>query len=403
MALYAYRATVLESGGKVEGTLLAGTTREARSQIRRRGLVLDSLQEVHQQDSKPTLLGQYRASRARPRLPQALGDLITLLRVGMPLVEALQAISDQERGYLSQVFQSLADQVSSGQSLSDSMALHPSLFDGVMIHMVAVGEQTGCLENTLAEYNQLQRRMMQLKGKITNALTYPAIVLVLSIGVSIFLMTYVVPTLLDGLLQAGRPIPLATQVVKSISDLLVGYWLWLLSGLVLLVVAARLLLRTETGKRFWHGLQLRLPVLGELIRKQAVARVSMTLAALLEAGMPFVDALKAASGSARNLVLEDSIESIVETVTTGREIGQAFEQTGVFPATAIRVFVMGQASGELVPMLRQLAGDYEQQTRNLTERLTTLLEPMLILVLVGLVGMIAFAVILPMLEAGKVL
>jgi type II secretory pathway component PulF len=225
----------------------------------------------------------------------------------------------------------------------------------------------------------------------------------MAIGVSLFLMTFVVPKLLVGLEQAGRRPPLITQVVKALSDGLIGYWWALLIAAAALVGAAGALLCTPRGRWWADALMLRLPLIGLMLRKQAVVRIATVIAALMRSGIEFVAAVRIAQRTTGNRVLRAALGRCEQAVVAGQDIGAALEATGAFPRTAVQVFAIGQQAGRLEPMLERLAADYDRQLTSLTGRLVSLLEPLLIVIMVLIVGFIAFATILPMLEASHVL
>jgi type II secretory pathway component PulF len=271
------------------------------------------------------------------------------------------------------------------------------------VSIVEVGENAGTLDVALARLVEFRRRSAGLKNRVVSALMYPCIVLAAGLGVSVFLMTYVVPGLLDVLADTGKELPTATVVVKALSDFLVHWWWALLLGLIGLVGGTGAVLRTEAGRRRWHRAQLKIPLVGELIRKQAVARVAMVMATLLKSGLVFVRAVQIAQRTMRNVVLRDALVACEQAVYAGRDIAAALEGTQAFPPLVIQLFAVGQASGRLEAMLESLAADYDTQVDIASARLTTLLEPLMMVLLAILVGFIAFATILPILEAGNVL
>jgi len=212
-----------------------------------------------------------------------------------------------------------------------------------------------------------------------------------------------VPNLLGVLAASGKDLPFATVLVKGISDVLLGWWWAILLAMGLAGVGLAAILRSEKGSMAWHRLQLRIPLLGDLVRKQAIARMSMVMATLLKSDLPFVQAVRIAQRTVHNRVLRGALEACEQAVIGGRDISIALEHTGAFPPLVIQVFAVGQASGRLEEMLEDLAGDYDTQVEISTNRLTTLLEPLMMILLAIVVGFIAFATILPILEAGDVL
>ncbi len=238
---------------------------------------------------------------------------------------------------------------------------------------------------------------------MTTALLYPAVVTTVGLAVMVFLMTYVVPNLLDTLVEAQRELPAITRIVKGASDLLLGGWWALLIGLAALVLALRTVVRSERGHEVLDRLLLKVPVLGELARKENTSRMAVVLAALLESGLQFVEAVRITRSTLRNRVFRRALERYEEAVQAGRDVAGPLAATAVFPPMVVRMLAVGQESGRLEEMLEELARTYDQEVSVAARRLTALLEPVLIVILAVLVGCIAFATILPILEASNVL
>ena len=405
MAVYSYKA--FQAGAPVNGTVAADSPRAARDALRDRGLTIQSVAAQRAEGQTTTGLSlRLPALSTRTQAARVAAftrELSTLLAVGIPLLEALDTLIRQHRGPFADALLRLRDRVAGGISLADAMAEQPGLFDELATSMVRVGESAGTLELVLEQLADFKERVAALRNRITTALIYPAIVGLMAVAVSIFLMTFVVPQLLAGLLEAGRPLPFATRVVKGMSDALLQWW-WLLLVVVAAGAAGAVLaLRTPGGRLRWHRLQLRIPLLGDLTRKQAITRVSVVMASLLRSGIVFDAAVRIAARATPNLVLRDALLRVEQAVTGGREISLAIEQTGAFPPLVVQVFSVGQDSGRLEEMLDRLAKDYDAQVALAAGRFTAVLEPILILILVFVVGFIAFATVLPILEAGNVL
>ena len=395
MAVFAYRA--LDGTAAVRGTVSAETPRQARDILRGRGLTIERVEPRRESNLPKFGWGRKRDVTGFAR------ELSTLLGVGIPLLEALDTILRQHRGPFHADLLALRDRVAAGESLAGAMRQQPIVFDELSVSMAEVGESGGTLDETLERLADYKERAAGLKNRVATALIYPAIVLAMSVGVSIFLMTFVVPQLLAGLIEAGRPLPWPTRVVKTLSDGLLTRW-WLI-GLILVaaVVGTGVVLRSPRGKLAWHRWQLRIPVVGEMVRKQSLLRACVTLSSLLKSGVVFVRALQIAQRSTPNLVIRDALARSERAVQTGRDIGQALEETNVFPPLVVQVFRVGQQSGRLEEMLDRLARDYDASLSLAASRLTAVLEPVLILFLVAVVGLVAFATVLPILEAGNVL
>jgi type II secretory pathway component PulF len=401
MAVFAFRA--LDANlATVRGTIVADTPRQARESLRARGLTIQAIA-----DERSALgLGTWRwrwASRPAASVVSWVRELATLLAVGVPLLEAIDTTAKQYRGSFHNVLLMLRDRVASGASLAEAMRDHPAVFDALCLHLVEVGENAGTLESSLDRLAEFKERSLHLKNRVASALMYPAFVLLVGVMVSVFLMTFVVPNLLSALLEAGREPPLATRVVKAISDFLLSWWWLLLAAAGAVVLAARAVLLSERGRTAWHRLQLRVPILGEMLRKQTVSRIALVVSTLIRSGVVFDKAVRIAASTTPNRVFREALQRCEAAVVAGKDIAEALEETGAFPAPAVRVFAAGQQTGRLDEMLERLATDYDRQVAAVSQRLTTILEPVLIVLLAVVVGWVAFATIMPILEAGDVL
>jgi len=402
MAVYAYTATAAGGATPTHGTITADSARAARDQLRDRGLAIRDIVEQAPQKSRRGL-SRYLVGRQSGKVTGLLQEMSTLLGAGIPLLEALDTITRQHTGRFAQSIMLLRDHVASGGSLADAMALQPMLFDDLCRNIVEVGENAGTLDVSLARLVNFRRRSAGLKNRVASALIYPCIVLSVGLAVSIFLMTYVVPNLLSVLLDSGKELPMATVAVKAVSDFLIGWWWALVLGGVAAMSGFAAVLRTERGCMTWHRLQLKIPLVGELIRKQAIARMAMVMATLLKSDLVFVRSLQIAQRTVSNRVLRQAMVACERAVFAGRDISTALEKTEAFPPLVVQVFAVGQASGRLEEMLEDLAADYDTQVDITSSRLTALLEPIMMILLAITVGFIAFATILPILEAGDVL
>lgn len=401
MAVFRYRA--LDSlNGVVAGTIAADSPRQARDLLRTRQLHVEQLSEDSGGFRRAWQLPQFRR-RFVAKLTGTIRELATLLGVGIPLVEALDVVRQQHEGKYEAALLKLRDRIAAGASVAEAMQEQPELFDELTIRMSEVGENAGNLDVVLAQLADFKERSMELRDRVFSALLYPMVVLTAALAVSLLLMTVVVPMLLDNLIQAGRELPWPTRVLKAGSDLLVGHGWWLTAVAIGCGVFIGWQGKTRQGQWLWHSVILKLPVVGEMARKQSVARASMVIAVLLRSGIDFLRALEIATRSVKNVVLQAAMTQAATDVGTGQEIGTAMAKSSVFSPVVIQVFSVGQQTGRLEEMLERLAADYDRQVASLSSRLASIIEPVLILVLSVFVGFILFATILPILEAGNVL
>jgi type II secretory pathway component PulF len=404
MAVYAYIASASAEGraAAVHGTIVADSPREARDRLRAQGFSIRDLAE-QTPDRRRGWAARYLAGLKAGNVTELLQEMATLTAAGIPLIETLDVITRQHTGRFRRAILLLRDHVAAGGSLAEAMGLQPALFDPLCLSIVEVGENAGTLDACLARLVEFRRRSAGLKNRVASTLMYPAIVLAVGVAVSLFLMTYVLPNLLSVLRDSGRELPTATLVIEALSHFLIGWWWAILAVAAGLAAATGAFLRTETGRMRWHRAQLKVPVLGDLVRKQAVARLAMVLATLLRSGLVFVRSVQIAQRTVHNRVLREALAACERAVFAGRDIAAALERTQAFPPLVIQVFAVGQASGRLEAMLENLAADYDTQVDIAASRLTALLEPIMTVLLAIVVGFIAFATILPILEAGDVL
>jgi len=402
MSLFTYQARDADQNA-VNGTVAADSARQAREMLRERGLKIENVapQSVRAKGGVWSLRLWPRHTARQWSL--VVHELSLLLGAGIPLIEVLDTVLAQQRGPLAAGLTQVRERISAGAGFAEALAEQPDLFDPLSVHLVEVGENAGNLEEILGRLGDFQQRLWEFRDRVTTALLYPAFLLVFGLATTVFLMTFVMPPLLENLQETLTELPWPTRVVKAFSDALLSYG-WIIGlavlGVIMLVVAA---LRTEAGKRRWQGWLLRIPVLGQLALKQTLARTAMIIATLLKSGMVLTQALQLAARSADNLIVRDALVEAGRRVAEGSDVAGALDRAGVFPPLAVRIFSVGQESGRLEELLTRLSQDYEKQTATAAARLTALLEPITIVILAVFVGFVLLATILPILEAGNAL
>ena len=401
MPVFRYKALDVDASA-VGGTVVADTPRQARDALRGRGLTVAEVAPVR--DGRAAGFWQRRRGRlAQGEIVVFVRELATLLAAGIPLLAALDTLVRQHRGHVKAALQGLRDRVASGSGLADAMADHAAWFDELAASLVRVGENTGTLETALGRLAEFKEKAQRLRGRVTTALVYPAVVCVVGLAVTVFLMTYVVPQLLTTLTETGRDLPAATRIVKGASDFLVGWWWAVLAGAAAAGIAFKAVLRTPWGRFAADRFLLGVPLVGDLVRKENTSRMAVVMAALLGSGLHFDEAIRITRGTLRNRVFRQAMDEYEKAVVAGRDVAGPLETSGVFPPLVVQMLAVGQQSGQLESMLEQLALRYDEQVSMATERLTAMLEPLLIVVLAIVVGFIAFATILPILEVSHVL
>lgn len=402
MAVFAYRG--LDSGRRaVRGTILADSPRQARDQLREQGFVVHdlSLQNERREPFAGINWPQWRSRSASKQLGLVAHELSMLLSAGIPLLESLDTLVEQHSGSLRTALLKLRDQVEAGSSLAAAMELQPDIFDPASIRLVEVGENAGTLDSMLAELADFRLQLNEFKDRVTTALLYPAFLACFGLAAMIFLMTYVLPPLLESLEETLTTLPWPTRVARAISDLLVNYGGWMLICLICICLATFAALKTEGGKLVMDRLLLKLPVVGPILLKQSVARAAMIVGLLARAGIVLTAAIDLAARSTSNSVVRRALRQAELDVTAGKDIGDSLQQSGCFPPIAVRFFSVGQETGRLDEMLQKLATDYNRQVSIAATRITAVIEPVMILILAVAVGFLLLATILPILEAGN--
>jgi general secretion pathway protein F len=401
MSLFIYKA-LSSAAADVTGTIAADTPRQAREILRERGLVVRDIADYQETVSKSLGLSRTRRPRSSAyQITIVIRELATLLGVGVPLLEALETVARQHGGRIQQSILLLRDRVSAGTSLASAMREQPAVFNELAINITEVGEDAGTLDTSLERLAEFREKTDQFKNRLATAVIYPLIVSAVGLFSTIFLMTFVVPKIIQPLIDQDLPLPFPTRVVKAGSDFLISWW-WILAIVVAsasLAVAA--VLKTDAGRRRWHRLLLRFPIAGDLVRKQALVHISVVISTLLKSGVMFVRALQIAQRTTSNLVLRDALGRCESAISAGGDIADAMEKTAAFPPTAVQVFSLGQKSGRLEEMLDRLIAAYELQVASASQRLAAILEPAMILILAGVVLFVVLATVLPILEVGN--
>jgi general secretion pathway protein F len=328
----------------------------------------------------------------------ATRQLATLINAGIPLVESLSALVDQiEHAALQSVFAQVRDKVNEGAALADALG-SSGKFDTLYISMVRAGEASGALDKVLEQVADYLEDQVRLTSKVTSILVYPASLLAFALLVVAMLVTVVLPQITGLLLSLGQELPFYTRWVIESSNFMRDWWWAVLGGIVLLIFGIRAYARSERGGARTDHLILKLPLIGRVARVVAVARFSRTLSSLLSGGVGIIQSLDIARHVARNSVIEEAIVSARANVLEGASLAVPLRNSGEFPPMVITMIEVGERAGDLETMLAKVAQIYEDQVEATITRLTALLEPLLILVMVGIVLFIMLATLVPLMS-----
>ncbi|MFB9145008.1 type II secretion system F family protein [Halomonas alkalicola] len=332
-------------------------------------------------------------------------QMATMIRAGVPVLQAFQVVAESiKKPAMSGLVQELMNDVAAGASFSDALKRHPQHFDRLFANLVEAGEQSGSLDRMLDRVATYKEKIELLKGRVKKALWYPAAVIAVGIGVTALLLIKVVPQF-ESLFQGfGAELPAMTRMTIAMSEFAQAYWWWGVLGVAALIFFIRTgMKKSEAFAYRMHAFALKVPVLGEILDKSAVARYSRTLATTFGAGVPLVEALDTAAGATGNKVYERAVVQIREDVATGQQLNFAMRMTERFPPLAVQMVGIGEEAGSLDAMLNRVADYYEEEVDNMVDTLTSLLEPFIIVVLGVLVGGLVISMYLPIFELGSVI
>lgn len=407
MPVFAYRG-LAASGRPVNGVIDAESPRGARLRLRELGLFPTELVAEETLTAAPPALRGWRLSFGRrikaPELALLTRQLSALLGAGVQLVDSLGTLAGQTKNPVAKrTLSQVRESVREGASLADALAAHPHVFSDLYVGMVRAGEAAGALEpvlNRLAEYSE---RQSEFVSKVRGALTYPIIMMCVGALIMGFLVTYVVPQVTTIFDQQHAVLPLMTRILIKLSNFLIDYWILLLLGLIGAVAGIVTGLSTKRGRRFYDTLVLRLPFLGPTLIRIICARFARTLATLLNSGVQLLPALSAVKRVVTNGLLADAIEESRDNIRQGHGMGQTLARSGLFPPLLIEMIKVGERSGELEQMLERVADNYEREVEGSLRQITTILEPMMTLMMAGVILFMMLAVLMPIFQLNQLM
>src|SRR6266496_61947 len=417
MPVYAWKG--LNNAGKaVTGTKDADGSKGLRQTLRKDGIYVTEHKEVlggggGRAGTKATLASGEKVpffkreidfgglvERVRPQDVAVLTrQLATLLKAGIPLAEALAALGEQaDSKKLAMVLVEVREKVTQGTSLADTLAAYPKIFPDLYVNMVRSGEAAGNLDAVLLRLADFMDAQNALRAKVTGALTYPILMMILGAIVMGILMVVVVPKITAVFEDLNKALPWNTELLIFVSGVVGSYWWALIVFGVVAYVGIKRWARKPTGRRFFDRLKLRIWLIGPLFRFIAVARFGRTLATMLAAGVPVLNALEIVKKVLNNVVLEKVVEEARDAIREGESIAAPLKRSGEFPSMMVHMVAVGERSGQLEAMLENVAGAYERDVEGKVARLTTVLSPLIIIMMALVVVFIVFSVLQPILD-----
>lgn len=328
----------------------------------------------------------------------------TMIDAGLPLIQGLEILANQtENPTFKKIIAQVKTDVEGGSSLADSLKKHPKVFDNLYSNLVAAGELGGVLDTILQRLAAYIEKNARLVGKVKGAMVYPSVIAVIALVVVLVMLIFVIPVFAEMFSSFGGELPGLTQAVVNISNFLIAYW-WILGSVAIaLGIAFKKFHDTDRGEYLVDKFMLKSPVIGDLLRKVAVAKFTRTLGTMISSGVPILDGLDIVAKTAGNRIVEDAINATRTSISEGKSISEPMLQSGVFPPMVCQMVAVGESTGALDSMLSKIADFYEEEVDQAVETLTTLIEPMMMVFLGGTVGTMLAAMYLPIFKiAGAV-
>lgn len=328
-------------------------------------------------------------------------QLATLVDAGLPLLRGLSVLAKQEKNrVMAGTINHLADSVAGGATFSESLGQHPRVFDKLYVNMVKAGELGGVLELVLVRLAEYKEKAEKLKNRIVAAMVYPIIVIVIAVGILVFLMAVIVPRFerIFAEMLGDKPLPAITQVVINMSRWIQDKWIIILVIGAVLYAGWKVFAMTKNGRRVIDRIKLYMPVFGPVQLKSAISRFTRTLGTLVTSGVPILQALNITRDTAGNVIVSDAIEKVHEAVKEGESVVAPLEASRIFPPMVISMVDVGEETGQLPDMLLKIADVYDDEVDNAVDAMTSLIEPIMIVLLAGIVGTIVIALFMPMIS-----
>jgi len=402
MATFRYKA-VNESGAMVSGVVLGDSPADARAQLRRMRLFPEQVAPAQRRSAGLMSLLPGVRVRAAQQVALFTRQCAILLASGVPIVEAAGVLAQQvEHRRLAEALFEIRESVNAGSSFAEALAGHPQFFDRSYIDAVASGEKSGTMDVVFTRLADFLERKRLMHARVSTALIYPAILVVMAIGLIVFLSGVVVPMLAPLLAQHQKALPLSTRLLFAFGDF-VRHYLWVAVPIALVMALGLAGLRRSTrGRRMLDATVLRLPLIGKLVRKSLLSRFSMSFATLLHTGVPALEALETLSTLAPNAVFAEEIVKIRQDVVAGKDISSRMQNSRLFPPMVGYMVAVGERSGRLAEVLEHVSAAYDMEVEIASRRLLAILEPVILLAMAAVVGFIAMSLMVTILELSNI-
>ena len=394
MPNYAWKGRT-RAGKTQEGVLVAENKDAAIAMLRKQQLTVTAVTEKGKEFALPKMGGGI----SQKEIAVFTRQFSVMIDAGLPLVQCLEILGGQQENRVFQkILFEVRQDIESGATLADSLRKHPKAFDDLYCNMVAAGETGGILDTILQRLSQYIEKIVKLRSAVRSAMVYPVAVIVIAIGVVWVILWKVIPTFATLFAGLGAQLPLPTRITIALSKF-IGAWWWAIFGAIgLSIFTIYRYHQTYKGRRVIDGLLLKLPVLGDVLKKIAVARFCRTLGTLVSSGVPILEALEITAKTAGNAVVEDAIMETRKSIEQGKTIAEPLKATSVFPSMVVQMVAVGEQTGALETMLNKIADFYEDEVDEATANLLALLEPIMICFLGIVIGGIVISMYMPMFD-----
>lgn len=397
MPTYIYKARDID-GNLITGTLELDTLSSCVDSLKQKNYyILDVKEKVEKKD----IFESINSSRKVKVKDIAVfcRQFSVLINAGIPIVTSLATMAEQvENKKLKKALSDVYEDVQKGKSLSESMRKHPDVFPMLLFNMIEAGEVSGTLDNVLNEMADHFEKENNLNQKIKSALAYPMIVSIVAILVVIFLVTNVLPTFVSMFKNAGAQLPLPTLILLGLSDSISHFWYVYLGDILLLAFMITKVLKTEKGREFYDALILKIPIFGPLNIKIITSRFTRTLATLISSGIPLIEALSVVERVVGNSIVANGLKRAEEDIKRGNSLAEPLKKMNIFPPMVIQMINVGEDSGSLDSILKKTADFYDSEVDTAVSQMTTLIEPLIIVLLASVVGFIVVSIVMPMFQ-----
>lgn len=406
MAKYAYRALNKE-GKEIFGVIQADSQALAINDVRSLGLYPTQVREATRRDEararkdKKGLSELYFGGVKTKEIVIMTRQLSTLIDAGLPLLRSLNILVAQLKPCkLRDILREIASDIQSGSTFSEGLAKHPKQFDRLFVNMVRAGEVGGMLETVLQRIATFMERRAALARRVKGAMIYPIAVLLIAAGIVAFLLVKVVPVFAEIFEEFGSELPAPTKFLVACGDFMVYKWWLLITVIAWIIIGLKVILKFEAVRRFNDRAALKLPLIGDLVTKVAVARFARTLGTLITSGVPILQALKITRETIGNSVIMKAVDKVHDSIKEGDTIAAPLDETKVFPAMVVNMIDVGEETGNLDAMLMKVADIFDAEVEAAVEAMLQLMEPLIIIVLGGIIGFIVVSLYLPIFTLG---